>query len=307
MTKTKKSALALGGAAAAVAGAVAAVLYSTAYSSFYDKAIHHYNATPLVTAFVVMFALAVAIALVTAACFRKAPPLAESAPNQIESFILWFAAFMFFFFGVLSFSSTAGAGSDMLLQGDAAFGVLGKFCNSASAPLAILTAIALVCSVASPLRGTVVHRVSSIIPVLLGSCMLLKYYFDLQHAPLNDPEVVLTSVCTAAMTLLFIFEARYTLGIATPALSVFCILTCLSLTGFISAARIYLSITAGHTTPPLMENIIFFSVASLALVRLISLPEKLAPGAPALEANADVIADADASVDASVDAEGGEE
>lgn len=298
MNQTKKSVLLLGGGASMLCSAVGAVLYSTAYSAFYDKAIHHYDPSPTVTAFAVLFALSVLISIVTAVFFRKLPPIQNTAPNQIESFILWFAAFMFFFFGVLSLTSQSSVPTDTVVESAAAFSLLGKYCSTAAAPLAILSALSLAFSVSGRLHGTAVHRAASLIPILWGSCMLLKYYFDLRHAPLNDPEVILTSVCTAAMTLLFISEARLALGIGTPAISLFCNLTCLCLTGFVSAARIFLGITAGLTTPPLMENIIFFSTAAIALVRLVSFPEKLSSATPALmSADGDVPTDAESSSD----------
>lgn len=293
MKLNSKNIIKLGGGVSLILAAAAALAYIFAYKNSYDPAIRHFAAgEPLATVFAVLFAISAVAATVTAFMLRKRGNLRDTAPNQIETFVLWFVSFLFLAIAFLyvtsaqpgtleNETSTAGFLAGFKTSVKEAFSPangspmnLGAVAGVLVVPFAFLSAIAFAMS-ATSLRSSTVHCIFTFAPVLWGALLLFKFYFDLTEMPLNDPELTLTLVSISAMITLFISESRTSLGINTPAISAFGCILGAGLGGCVALARIILNLTAGHYVPSLMENIIFFSVGVLALVRFLSIGEKL--------------------------------
>ena len=252
------------------AAIAASVLYAVSYNSFYDTAIRHFAPSAVVTAFVVLAVLTVAIDIGFAFGFRR-QKMVEQGANQIESFVLWLCAFMFICYGVFTVTSlNVPAHSTEIIS------PLAVFSAKAIGPLALISAVPFVCAVSDKLRGSILHGATSFIPVVWGVFLLFKYYFDLEEMPLNDPELIVTTLCVSAIIVFMLSECRSALGIANTPLYWLGSVSAFGVAGGISTARIVLGIIADHSIPSLMENIIFFSVSALALTRIISFESRLA-------------------------------
>ncbi|MBR6807957.1 MAG: hypothetical protein IKM46_06220 [Clostridia bacterium] len=267
MNSKKRNIFRIGSISALALSVIASVFYAVAYSSDYDLNLRHFTPGSVTAViFGVLFAVAIAIVSTGAILIRKSGKTADREPNQIETFGLWLTTFMFIAFGILSFISPANTSSDQMN--------IGVLASKVIAPLALLSAAPFALASSSRLRGSSWHSITSCCPILWGSCLLFKYYFDLTDMPLNDPELALTIVSIASLIIFFISESRSALGINTPSIAFFanCLAVCLG--GCVSTVRIILSLVTTHTLPSLMENIIFFSVSALAFVRLIVLEFK---------------------------------
>lgn len=267
MNNKTRSIFRIGSISSIVLSVIAAIIYAIAYSSDYDTVLRHYK-TGSVTAvvFAVFYAICIAVVSVSAILIRKRGTLEEGDPSQIEVFMLWLTAFMFFSFGVISFAFPTTTPTAI---------TIGTLSAKLIAPLAVLSAVSFVLSISSKFRRSTIHAVTTFFPILWGVCLLFKYYFDLEDMPLNDPDLALTIVSVAALIVFFLSESRSALGINSPAISYFanCIAVCLG--GTVSTVRIILSLVSSFTIPSLMENIIFFSVSVLAFIRLLVLDFKL--------------------------------
>ena len=262
MNSKKRNIFRICGISALALAVIASAFYAVAYSSDYDLSLRHFipgSVTAVV--FGVFFIISIAVVSVGAVLIRKSGKLLDKEPNQIETFALWLTTFMFLAFGVLSFMSPSNTSTAQINIGVLASKLIG--------PLAIISAAAFALAASTRLRGTSWHALSSCFPILWGSCLLFKYYFDLEDMPLNDPELALTIVSISSLIIFFISESRCALGIATPSVSFFanCLAVCLG--GCVSTVRIILSLVTTHNLPSLMENIIFFTISALAFVRLI--------------------------------------
>ncbi|MBQ6789619.1 MAG: hypothetical protein IJO81_05485 [Clostridia bacterium] len=260
----------IGTVASVIMAIAASVLYAVSYKSFYDVSIRHFNASAVVTAFVVFAVLTVLLNVGFCFCFRR-QKMVEQGANQIESFVLWLCAFMFICYGVLTVASP-----DVPVYTAEGMSPLAAFSAKAIGPLAILSAVPFVCAVSDKLRGSFVHGAASFVPVIWGVFLLFKYYFDLEEMPLNDPELSVTTICISAIVIFMLSESRSALGVANTPVYWLGSVSAFGIAGGVSTARIVLGIIADHNVPSLMENIIFFSVSALALTRLISFESRLA-------------------------------
>ncbi len=274
MNDTKKLIYRIGSSISSITAIAAAILYVIAYRSSYNLSIRHFDPSAAVTAFCILLGISLAVTFVTSILMRKSGKLSEHAPNYIESFILWMTAFMFIGFGIISVSTPAAEPStDYASQ----FSALSSVCASAIIPLTFISAIPFICAASDRLRGCIVHSITSLAPILWGVCLILKYYFDLTYMPLNDPELSVTSIILSAIIIFLISESRSTLNINSPAIYFCGNNLAVTVTGCLTTSRIILSLTSGHSIPSLMENIIFFMIAVLALTRLISFESKVTP------------------------------
>lgn len=267
MNSKKISIFRIGGISAAFLSVFASVFYVIAYMNDYDITIRHFE-TGSVTAtiFTVLFFIVAAVVTVCAILIRRGGKLSETDPSQIETFALWLTAFMFFAFGAISV-----AFAEPTLTSNS---LIGTLASKLITPLALLSALPFVFAVSSRLRGSALHGFTSFFPIMWGVCLLFKYYFDIVDMPLNDPELALTTVCISALVIFFISEARSALGINSPAIAFFCNSIAVCVGGCVSTSRIILSLITTHTFPSLMENVIFFVISVLALVRLLVLEDK---------------------------------
>ncbi len=293
MLKTQKSAILVkvATASALLLSAVGAVLYGIAYVNSYDPALRHFGADcAAVKVAFALFALAAALSAVCALALRGGLTLRPEDKSSSGSFVLWLTAFMFIGFTVAS-----------LLSGENVMSVspFGSYCIKAIPVLSVLSALPFFCAAARRLSGSVLHSITAIAPVLWAAAVMFKYYFDLHEVPLNDPELTLTIVSLSAAILFFLTEWREALSIARPASSALSQLLCVCLAGPVSAARIvlYFILENGILIPTLMECIMLFTVAALALYRLLSVPSRLAPEPEsAVEGEAEAEAEAEPEV-----------
>lgn len=267
MNSKKRSIFRFGGISAAALAVIASVFYVIAYLRDYDLALRHFSVESVTSVlFTVFFFAATAAVTVSAVLIRRGGTLSDTDPSQIETFALWLSAFVFFAFGAISvlFSQTATPSASFI----------GTLASKLITPLALLSAIPFALATSTRLRKTAIHGFTTFFPILWGVCLLFKYYFDLTDMPLNDPELVLTIVCISSLVLFFVSESRSALGISSPAISFFCSTIAFCLGGCISTSRIILSLITEHNIPSLMENVIFFVIAVLALIRLLVLERK---------------------------------
>ncbi len=250
---------------AVICAAGAAVLYVLAFNAEYDTALHHYAADGILiklasAALVVCAAAALAVYFMT-----KGKAAVGDTVSQAETFGVILTAFMFIAFGIVSF----GDHSIDPVNGFAAF------CIKATPFLALLSSIPFICAASERLRGTTLHRVTSVFPVLCGTALIFKYYFDIQVVPLNDPEITLTLVPISAWVLFMLFEARLANGIAEPRHAGAAAIVGL-IPGVIGAGRIILYYKSGASPiTTVMEDVMFAAIAVLALCRLVSLTGRL--------------------------------
>lgn len=253
----------MGAVSSAIIAAIASVLYGVAYYTSYDTEIRHFDSgSVLPVIFGVLLFLSFVIFTVTAVLLRKKYVIEDKDMSSAETFALWFSAVMFAVFGIMSLASGDGV---------ALTSKLGETCSKVTSPLALLSAVALFLSASDNLRGSTAHRIFSFAPILWALSLLFRYYFDLSHMPLNDPELALTMVSVSGVIVFLLSECRSALGINTPAGAVFGASAALCMTGAVSAARVVLVIAAGHTVPSPMESIMFLTVALLAGTRLCAL------------------------------------
>ena len=267
MNSNKRSIFRIGSLSAIALSVLAAVFYAVAYSSDYDIELRHFSRGSVPAVIVaVLFGIVIAVVSASAILLRKSGTLKENEPNQIESYGLWLTSFIFIAFGMISIYYN----TNTMTQGAVGIGVLA---SKVIAPLAILSCIPFILA-STNLRGSNWHQLSTCFPILWGVALLFKYYFDLEDMPLNDPELALTILAISSLVVFFISESRSTFGINSPSVSFFgnCIAVCLG--GSISTIRIILSLVTTHTIPSLMENIIFFIISALALIRLLMLEFK---------------------------------
>lgn len=262
--------------ASAVMALIASVLYGIAYHTSYDTVMRHFNTgAVLPTVFGVLMLLSAVTFTVASIIMRKKYTVSDRAPGSVETFALWLCGLMFLIFGFISLASgTKGTG-----------GGIGVFCTNALTPLAILSALPLFLRTSNRLRNSTVHGAVSFVPVLWGICLLFKYYFDLKEMPLNDPELTLTMVSISCAVLFFLCECKTTLGMCSPALSVFTSSAAMCLTGSISAARLVLWRIDGHVIPAPTETLLLFAVAILAGSRLYELATSFVPAPPVAESD----------------------
>jgi len=267
MNSKKINIFRLGSISAAVLSVIASVFYVIAYTNDYDTSIRHFE-TGSVTAivFTVLFFTAVTVLTVCAILIRRGGSLNDAEPCQIETFALWLNAFMFLAFGAISVAFTTPSAESTSL--------IGNLASKLIDPLALLSALSFIFAVSSRLRNSALHGFTTFFPIVWGVCLLFKYYFDITDMPLNDPELVLTTVCISSLVIFFISEARSALGMNSPAISFFCSGVTVFLGGCISTSRIILSLITSYTLPSLMENVLFFVISVLALVRLLVLERK---------------------------------
>lgn len=256
--------LIIGSLCAAVCAAVGAVLYFFAYHSSYDTVIRHYETgAVLPTVFGLLMLLSAVIFSATAISMRRLKLRVTPTGHTAESFGLWLCAFMFL---LLALFTAMQPGTDSVADSFS----FGKLCSSLITPLALLSSASFFLAL-SRLRGTTLHAIFSLAPVLWSIDIVLKYYFDLTDMTLNDPELSLTMVSLAGIMLLFLGECRLTLGIASAATVAFSASAALFLTGGISLARAVLFRTDALMLPTPAETAFFISAAILGACRLISL------------------------------------
>jgi len=267
MNSKKINIFRLGSISAAVLSVIASVFYVIAYTNDYDTSIRHFEAGSVAAiVFTVLFFTAVTVLTVCAILIRRGGSLNDAEPCQIETFALWLNAFMFLAFGAISVAFTTPSAESTSL--------IGNLASKLIDPLALLSALSFIFAVSSRLRNSALHGFTTFFPIVWGVCLLFKYYFDITDMPLNDPELALTTVCISSLVIFFISEARSALGMNSPAISFFCSGVAVFLGGCISTSRIILSLITSYTLPSLMENVLFFVISVLALVRLLVLERK---------------------------------
>ncbi len=250
----------------AAIAAVAAVLYATAYHTSYDTVYRHFErSSHLIYVSGALFALSVALCAAISLSLRRRATLERRLPSPAETFSLWFSAFMFIGFGVVSaieWSAPSGSG-------------IGAICQTALIPLAFLSAVPFALSASDKLRGGTAHRLTSVFPVLWCCALMFSYYFDLSEMPLNDPELILTICSLSSLIIFLLSECRRALGIITPPIALFSSAVAVSIAGTTSLARVVLFCTDNLAYPGVMELVMFFVLSLTALARALALPESL--------------------------------
>ena len=244
------------------AGAAGSALYVSAFTSYYDTAIRHYDAVPVLYAFAALFILSVLLCAAASLSLRGRLCITNDVPCTFETFILWLTAFLFISFGAATMMSPSDAST---------LPAVPAICARLLPILSVLSAFSFVFSISSRLRGTAWHAASSLVPLFWTAALLFRYYYDLSEMVLNDPETSMTSLCIACAMLFFLAEARRAFAFLTPAFASFCYTAAASMTGFISISRIVLRIISDHSTPSLNENIAFAAIGLVSLARLYSL------------------------------------
>ena len=259
-----KTKVAAGALVCAALSAAASTLYFIAYhSGVYEKDLHHYQSgSALPIAFSLLFLLSAVVSFATALWVKGAAREDEPVlPDPSVSFGIFLVAFMFIGYFIASFYSLTP------LPEEVGFG---DVCTRLCPFIGLLSAVPFICDGSGRMRRTTLHRAATVLPVIWGSLLMFKYYFDLKEMPLNDPELILTDVSIAAVILFFLTESRRALVISSPFKNTAASFLTVFLTLPVAVARVILFKTDSFDIPLLMENILLASIGIFALIRIVN-------------------------------------
>lgn len=247
--------------------ATGAAAYAMAYHFDYDTTLRHFSSSSiLIYISVAILAIAAAWCTICAISLKGKASVKRSAdPCPSETFCLWFSAFMFIAYGIISLTDRSRSISS-------GFGAMAE---GTLLPLAFLSAFPFAMAASERLRGSTLHRISSIVPVMWTLALMLRYYFDLSDMPINDPELSITLISAASLVIFLLTEARRALGTLSVPLAVFGSGIAAILCGSVTLARIILFIIDGYSLPQIADLSILFTLSLTALSRGVALPSTI--------------------------------